>query len=496
LVGKATAERDFAVGTIDQATYDATLAAIAATYTQSLDAAEFAYGHDEVIANGGRLIDIAVANDAYVVAAASATLAGPTVPPFACTISCPAFLPVDSWTERTEAAQRVYAIAEGTAARHRRVDVAALDAYYQRDEATQYRDAVGLLLPAATPWHQFEYDRAAGLATWATDITLPSIAHQAALADAELAEWSTIASAREVYFTDLAAAQRDRDVTKAGLAVTEAKIAAIKQAKGFVDGNYDPMRPLWPDPPEQYPYAIDAVFADPRPWTPPGRSDFVDPLGNLYQTQTWTERGKKFLPAKWNNPLQRDYLREGLVRPSTSWAGTIISGSDATTGQPLPQQQPNNNNDSGGTVPDPPSRVDLNTADAIAAFHDYYSRYADHGAVISDEATDVLTAFNIVGLADDHVFGSFDYGNYQVEQHFVINTTGDQQGGSNDDPDDFGDDGGTTFVVDTLQDSFIDIDDDHTGIPATIVLPQSTYFAIAQYWWTPEGENQSASCWA
>jgi hypothetical protein len=21
-------------------------------------------------------------------------------------------------------------------------------------------------------------------------------------------------------------------------------------------------------------------------------------------------------------------------------------------------------------------------------------------------------------------------------------------------------------------------------------------FAIAQYWWTPEGENQSASCWA
>jgi hypothetical protein len=126
-------------------------------------------------------------------------------------------------------------------------------------------------------------------------------------------------------------------VTKAGLAVTEAKIAAIKQAKGFVDGNYDPMRPLWPDPPQQYPYAIDAVFADPRPWTPPGRSDFVDPLGNLYQTQTWTERGQKFLPAKWNNPLQHDYLREGLVRPSTSWAGTIISGSDATTGQPLPQ---------------------------------------------------------------------------------------------------------------------------------------------------------------
>ena len=58
-----------------------------------------------------------------------------------------------------------------------------------------------------------------------------------------------VANALERYFTQLGQAQSTRDIARAALTITESKIKALTNAKGFVSGDYQPMHPLWPTSP-------------------------------------------------------------------------------------------------------------------------------------------------------------------------------------------------------------------------------------------------------
>ena len=422
LIAVATIERDAAMAALSGSTV-ATAAAIDAANaarTTRLENTKQAYRTDEVTANGLRKIGIATVNEAFVTDVAAANLA---------------------WTGATEAAQLAYD--QGITVvdeRHART-VALLDASYWRDEARTYHEQLVAdfsTLPTtpptpiapATAWHVFAIDENGIKVVRVDAVSAAQETREATLAMADRVHDDAASVARLGYFTDLGQAQRDRDVALAGTEVTQAKIDALKNVQLFDADAYDPMRPLFPVKPQQYPWAVDEVLAEDyevREWSVAGG---YDPVKKLFKHPTPSER-EEFVIPEWLRPYTGNRVHDEFTRQTDSWAGYVLAVADGNGGIYIDnnngQQQTNQNqNGPSGTRPqveDPVLRVNLRTPDIVHDFHTYFRDYAHLGGSVSQDAADMWIHFEAIGLSDKHTARAYRPASDEAVKHFEENTS-------------------------------------------------------------------------
>ena len=420
LIAMATIERDAAMAALSGSTV-ATAAAIDAANaarTTRLENTKQAYRTDEVTANGLRKIGIATVNEAFVTDVAAANLA---------------------WTGATEAAQLAYD--QGITVvdqRHTRT-VALLDARYWRDEARTYHEQLVAdfsTLPTtpptpiapATAWHVFAIDENGIKVVRVDAVSAAQETREATLAMADRVHDDAASVARLGYFTDLGQAQRDRDVALAGTEVTQAKIDALKNVQLFDADAYDPMRPLFPVKPEQYPWAVDEVLAEDyevREWSVAGG---YDPVKKLFKHPTPSER-EEFVIPEWLRPYTGNRVHDEFARQTDSWAGYVLAVADGNGGiyidnQNGQQQTDQNQNGPSGNRPqveDPVLRVNLRTPDIVHDFHTYFRDYARLGGSVSKDAADMWIHFEAIGLSDSRAFSAYGHPSTDAMLHFYEN---------------------------------------------------------------------------
>ena len=233
--------------------------------------------------------------------------------------------------------------------------------------------------------------------------------------------------ARLGYFTDLGQAQRDRDVALAGTEVTQAKIDALKNVQLFDADAYDPMRPLFPVKPQQYPWAVDEVLAEDyevREWSVAGG---YDPVKKLFKHPTPSER-EEFVIPEWLRPYTGNRVHDEFTRQTDSWAGYVLAVADGNGGIYIDnnnqQQTTQNQNGPSGQRPqveDPVLRVNLRTPDIVHDFHTYFRDYARLGGSVSKDAADMWIHFEAIGLSDSRAFSAYGHPSTDAMLHFYEN---------------------------------------------------------------------------
>ena len=234
--------------------------------------------------------------------------------------------------------------------------------------------------------------------------------------------------ARLGYFTDLGQAQRDRDVALAGTEVTQAKIDALKNVQLFDADAYDPMRPLFPVKPQQYPWAVDEVLAEDyevREWSVAGG---YDPVKKLFKHPTPSER-EEFVIPEWLRPYTGNRVHDEFARQTDSWAGYVLAVADGNGGIYVDnnngqQQTTQNQNGPSGNRPqieDPVTRVKLRTPDIVYDFHTYFRDYARLGGSVSKDAADMWIHFEAIGLSDSRAFSAYGHPSTDAMLHFYEN---------------------------------------------------------------------------
>lgn len=402
LVNIATVERDMAAGTMTATAGSAAIAAANAAHATLTKAATKAYEVAEVTANGLRKIGIAKVNESFVTDVASANQA---------------------WTNATEAAQMAYDVRVADAEFKRATDTATADAAYWFDEAATYHGQLSFSLRAwgvpSTPRHTHAIDMADAKERRVSGMSSSQAVRELALASAERNHRVAVAAARDRYFTDLAQATVDRDVDLAGADVTQAKIDALTKAKRYVDGQYKPMHPLFPEKPDQYPYLIDEVLAadyEVRAWELPGG---LEPVKKLFHYRSRTERGQ-FEVREWLQPYRGNRINAKHIRATDSWAGyTLGTGSYGNADNY--NVGPDNNNDD-GKVEDQVVRLDLRTIDSLYVFPTYYEQLGELLGALSTEASDVWQRFRSIGLGDEHAFAAYGHPTSDAMRHLHNNT--------------------------------------------------------------------------